>query len=251
MDPATSLSLKMASLSRLVGRCLSPSANEFQGKQLLDVGGTSAYADSIRRIFVGADVYALNLDSTVLRPKSESILGNALLLPFKPESWDIMVSFDMIEHLVNPDGFLEEAYRSLVSGGIFVISTPNLADIGSRIALLFGNVPFSYDPSKYRVAVPLSPLRGRLSDRNHKSVFTMKALCEMLEVQGFDVVGSSGFSYAGNMGLRCVGGHESRSIGFHTTRLLGNRVLPRSMREGLIVVCRKREMELPVPEPPY
>lgn len=247
---AAGLRPKLSSLSKLVSRCLSPSTNEFQGRRLLDVGGVSVHADNIKRIFVGADVCTLNIDRIVLGSDSESILGNALCMPFRPESWDILVSFDLIEHLANPDDFLDEAHRVLVDEGIFIVSTPNLADIGSRMVLLFGGVPFSYDPSKYRVAVPLSPVRGRLGGRDHKSVFTLKALRELLEIHGFHVVGSSGFSYAVELGLQHVSGHEARSIGFRRARLLGNRALPKGMREGLIVVCKKKEKGLvPVPKP--
>jgi SAM-dependent methyltransferase len=48
-------------------------------------------------------------------------------LPFAPESFDLVVAFEVIEHLENWNDLLSEASRVLAPGGQFVVSTPNLA----------------------------------------------------------------------------------------------------------------------------
>lgn len=46
-------------------------------------------------------------------------------LSFSNESFDAVVSFEVIEHLKNPVAFLKEIKRVLVKKGILIISTPN------------------------------------------------------------------------------------------------------------------------------
>ncbi len=48
-------------------------------------------------------------------------------LPFASESFDLIVAFEVIEHLENWNDLLAEASRVLAPGGQFVVSTPNLA----------------------------------------------------------------------------------------------------------------------------
>jgi len=46
-------------------------------------------------------------------------------LDFPDESFDIVVSMALIEHLKDPSNLLNESYRVLKKNGIFLISTPN------------------------------------------------------------------------------------------------------------------------------
>jgi SAM-dependent methyltransferase len=46
--------------------------------------------------------------------------------PFRPESFDLIVSTWVLEHLANPKTFIQEAYRALRPGGWLVLSVPFL-----------------------------------------------------------------------------------------------------------------------------
>ena len=59
------------------------------------------------------------------------VCGDAEFLPFRDNSFDFLVSFHMMEHLENPDLFLEEAQRVAPQG---YIVTPN-----SNCESLFGS----------------------------------------------------------------------------------------------------------------
>lgn len=46
-------------------------------------------------------------------------------LPFEDESFDFVVSFQVIEHIRRDKAFVKEVYRVLRRGGKFIVSTPN------------------------------------------------------------------------------------------------------------------------------
>ncbi len=116
-----------------------------------------------------------------------------------------------------------------------MLSTPNLADLYSRMIFIFGYTPFSYNPSKYRVA---SPLTKTETDMGHKSVFTYKGLMELLLIHGFKIIKSVGYCYCDSFyGIDSK--KEKREVGFFQNRIFVNKLLPKTMREGMLFICKK------------
>ena len=204
--------------------------------KILDVGGISSYYDILKAIFQTKDVYLSNINFMDVKDVKNSIVGDATQLPFKDETFDVVTSFDLIEHLINPDDFLAEAFRVLKRGGKIVISTPNLADFYSRITFLFGYTPFSYDSSKFRIATPFSLFE---SNRGHKSVFTYKGLKQLLPIYEFKVIRTEGYCYCDRFYLSIDPGKRKREVGFNRFRGVLDKLLPKSMREGVLFICRK------------
>ncbi len=54
-------------------------------------------------------------------------------LPYKDESYDVVFAGEVIEHIVDPRLFVTEVNRILKPGGLFVVSSPNLAGFDNRI----------------------------------------------------------------------------------------------------------------------
>ena len=48
-----------------------------------------------------------------------------LTLPFRDRSFDVVMSFDVFEHIADSDGHLREVVRVLRPGGSYVLQTPN------------------------------------------------------------------------------------------------------------------------------
>lgn len=77
--------------------------------------------------------------------------------PFPDQSLDVVISNQVIEHIVKIDNFISEIYRLLRPEGYCVISTENLASWHNISALLLGYQDFSHHLiSKKHVGNPFS-----------------------------------------------------------------------------------------------
>jgi methionine biosynthesis protein MetW len=146
------------------------------------------------------DIYGVDINNSVLKKATNKGIKvfktdlNSDLLPFKDSFFDVVLMEEVIEHLVNPDNAIREAYRVLKAGGLFLVSTPNLAWWLNRLALLFGYQPYwsecstIYNVGKFK-RNQKQPLSG------HLRLYTYKALKQLLELYGFQVIASKGVTY--------------------------------------------------------
>lgn len=102
---------------------------DLHGKKLLDAGcGTGWF--SARAVQQGAQVTSLDVGKKLLQEvakkcSSTLVVGDVLNLPFTANTFDVVVSSEVIEHTTNPLKALKEFYRVLKPGGLLVVSTPN------------------------------------------------------------------------------------------------------------------------------
>jgi 2-polyprenyl-3-methyl-5-hydroxy-6-metoxy-1,4-benzoquinol methylase len=64
-------------------------------------------------------------------------LANALALPYPDACFDVVNYTDILEHLFDPLGGLEEAVRVLKPGGLLMLDTPNRANINRSSAVSY------------------------------------------------------------------------------------------------------------------
>lgn len=64
-------------------------------------------------------------------------------LPFKDNSFDIVISHFSLEHLYNIDVFIKETRRILKKGGYTLVATDNLASWPNILSLIMGWQPFT------------------------------------------------------------------------------------------------------------
>lgn len=77
-------------------------------------------------------------------------------IPLPTSFFDVILSNQTWEHLINPDNLLEEGYRLLKPGGYLYISVPNLGSLHNRLLMLFGWQPTCISPSrKHLLKYPL------------------------------------------------------------------------------------------------
>jgi len=102
-----------------------------QGRRVLDVAcgegyGTAALAASGAEQVIGVDVSPEVCAHAQSKYGIDARVGSAEAIPLADASVDVVVSFETIEHLEQPEVFLNECHRVLAPGGNLVISTPNL-----------------------------------------------------------------------------------------------------------------------------
>lgn len=99
-------------------------------QRVLDIGcGTGYGTDVLRQTaasVIGLDYASGALDyARINYPTSKWIRGSADALPFANNSFDLAVSFEVIEHLLDHQALLREAARVVNPNGVFIVSTPN------------------------------------------------------------------------------------------------------------------------------
>jgi len=108
-------------------------AQFIQGKKVLDVSCGSGYGSYYllergSREVTGVDITSEAIQYAQKRYQAKKltfIKADAENLPFPDQSFDIVVSFETIEHLHRQKKFLQEVKRILNISGVFIISTPN------------------------------------------------------------------------------------------------------------------------------
>ena len=104
-------------------------------KMVLDVGCGTGYGVKIcsetAKYVVGMDynISAIKYCNDNFALGNNSFLNsNALLLPFRTQSFDIAITFQVIEHISDSKKFIDELKRVVKPSGLIIISTPNVAD---------------------------------------------------------------------------------------------------------------------------
>ena len=99
-------------------------------QRVLDVGCGAGYG-AARLAAEAASVFALDNSSEALRyarkayPGVRFVQGDCSQLPFPDAALDLVVAFEVIEHLVDWQSLVGEAARVLAPSGVFLVSTPN------------------------------------------------------------------------------------------------------------------------------
>ncbi len=92
-------------------------------------------------------------------------------LPFKSETFDSIIALELIEHLWNTFGFLDECNRVLKPEGRIIFSTPNVKHWRNRLKLLLGN------DENFIV-----------EDLGHVRYFSPESLSKIMKEHGFKIV---------------------------------------------------------------
>ena len=135
-------------------------------RSVLEVGcgegyGTALLAASARSV-LGLDYDATTVCHAARRyPRPRFVRANAVALPVRAGSADVVVALQVIEHLWGPDEFLRECRRVLAPAGLVAVSTPNR---------------LTFSPG---LDAPVNPF--------HVREFTAAELCGVVSRCGFDV----------------------------------------------------------------
>lgn len=106
--------------------------------------------------------------------------------PVEDEQFDVVTASNIIEHLWNTDGFIQEIHRVLKPSGYAIIATPNLASWHNVAYLTFGRQP---EPAS------ISDMLDRFDGPSHRRLFTFPGLTKVLQFHGFKIEKSIGAAY--------------------------------------------------------
>ena len=99
-----------------------------RGRLTLDAGCGHGYGTHLLAA-AGAQVVGLERDYQVVERGQlrRWVAGDLQRLPFRSGAFQRAVAFEVLEHLPNPEGFLDELRRCLTPDGILLLSTPDRA----------------------------------------------------------------------------------------------------------------------------
>ncbi len=108
-------------------------------RNLLEVGtGSGFFLDFFAEQYPDATINGVEFDERLLAvtqarcPRAQCQQGNAETFNLAPLRFDLIVSFQVIEHLYEPERMLQNVRQHLAPGGLLIITTPNLDGIGAR-----------------------------------------------------------------------------------------------------------------------
>lgn len=103
-----------------------------EGRRALDAGcgtgyGSAELGQSAINV-TGLDVAPDAIEFarvTYPMPTLRFVVSSCMTMPFRPAAFDLVVAFEVIEHLPDPRAFLHECARVLTQDGLFIVSSPN------------------------------------------------------------------------------------------------------------------------------
>jgi ubiquinone/menaquinone biosynthesis C-methylase UbiE len=99
------------------------------GRSVLEVGsGTGRFSESVLQL--GGNLTALDIgpglvDDVVAKFHCAGVAGDACELPFRDESFEVVISSECIEHTLYPEQAIREMCRVCRPGGFVCLTTPN------------------------------------------------------------------------------------------------------------------------------
>ena len=167
-------------------------------EKMIDLGcGYGGLAKLIGKCFEFKEVYGLDIDHERLAVAKERGIHTYKCnlekekFPFPDNFFSLVTSFGVLEHLTYFDNILEEAYRVLKSGGVFLLSAPNLGSWANRLSLLLGCQPRNLEISRFKIVGVHNvyhKIYRRVAPVGHISSCTLKAIIELLNFYGFKIL---------------------------------------------------------------
>lgn len=121
-------------------------------------------------------------------------------IKFPDEHFNLVYSGEVIEHLYNPDKFLDEISRILIPSGYVVITTPNMFAWYNRILAILGIQPIFYEASVRSSKIGFGFLKSIKKEdipAGHIRLLTKRALIDLIAESGLEIISLHGSVFEG------------------------------------------------------
>lgn len=103
------------------------------GKRVLDIACGEGYGSKLMKDWGAASVVGVDVSDEALAVANRYFSGDGITflnhtaeeLPFDNDSFDVVVSFETVEHLDRPEKFIQEIARVVKFDGVVLVSCPN------------------------------------------------------------------------------------------------------------------------------
>lgn len=129
--------------------------------KILDIAiGDGIYERMLsKELLQKCEIYAVDISKTQLQRVKDIVKEGKIVnlddekLPYKDDTFDIVIVSELLEHVFYPDNVLSEATRVLKKGGYFLLTYPNSGALQLRLSLLFtgGSPLLNYPGNKEHI----------------------------------------------------------------------------------------------------
>ena len=169
-----------------------------KGTVLVIGSGDGSFERLLKKTNTSLTITSIDLNEE-LREKASEISDRIIIDDFMTHEFDrtfnYLVSVDVIEHIVDTDGFLAKSRGLLDHEGYFYLQTPNLASWHGRLSLFCGYAPEAIEVSGVKGYFGKFGIFRHEKALNHVRVFNYRALREMCEYYGFEIVRAVGVDH--------------------------------------------------------
>ncbi|MGI8557938.1 MAG: methyltransferase domain-containing protein [Solirubrobacteraceae bacterium] len=107
-------------------------SNQCVGRRVLDAGCGAGYGAAMLHAAGAGEVVAIDLSESIVEVARQAVpdnvaceIGDVTSLSFGDATFDVIVCFEVIEHVDDPNAALDELARVLRPDGLLLISSPN------------------------------------------------------------------------------------------------------------------------------
>jgi 2-polyprenyl-3-methyl-5-hydroxy-6-metoxy-1,4-benzoquinol methylase len=152
-------------------RDLLPFTNASRHRHVLEVGCAYGLFLNVARPYfdtvAGIDISVDAIEYAREQLHVDVMAGDLLTHDFGSRTHDVVCMWDTIEHLVEPDRYVEAAARQMTPGALIAITTGDISSFNARLKR-----------ERWRLIHPPT----------HVQYFSRRSLARMLDRQGFDIV---------------------------------------------------------------
>jgi|SRR5579871_61586 len=168
------------------------------GGAILDVGCSSgAFLSTMKSSawqLHGIEMEVATAERARANTSAEIFVGDVMAAPYRPNSFDVITCFDVLEHAYHPRRFLTKIHEWLKPDGILYLLTPNIESWEAR---LFGTYWFGLELPRHLFLFSPRSLRGLMTDIGLEEVMIRTPRASYIERSiryvGADVLEKLGF----------------------------------------------------------